>query len=277
MKKVLTQFILYLIITMTLLLSAMPLCCAEENTVAKLIISRQIQKGKSVVAQIKTDTSFSFNVLVLKIRFGEGLTFTQCHVADGTNGNMITTDNNGCLNITFIGAENQKTDNSILLNVTVKAVSDIPINSFVEFSLTDGSDGKGNLLLPYTEHFDIDIVDKITASSAAVGRKTTSSETDTSTKTNTKNRHSAVSATVPQQKQTAVETAVSSQNIQTVTEIQLSDNTAENPPLAVYTDGTTLFIAGGLCCFGIIAVIFISYTIGKKQTKNNLFRENRKD
>ena len=76
MKKVLTQFILYLIITMTLLLSAMPLCCAEENTVAKLIISRQIQKGKSVVAQIKTDTSFSFNVLVLKIRFGEGHTMS---------------------------------------------------------------------------------------------------------------------------------------------------------------------------------------------------------
>ncbi len=256
MKTVSFNILLWLTVLITAFQNACCHCLAVNAVPPEIVVDRQIQTGKSVTAQLRLNGSLSANVLVTEISCDDGLTITDCLVCNGVSGKIVTSQNNNQVNITLIGTEGYPIDKEkSLVDIRLKAVSDTAITSGISVFLIDGTDTDDKQISPCKQHYDIEIVRKATVSGTAVGNAVSLSDNGQSP---------SKRKTVSQQKNSPVPTAPLSQKTETFTEIQLPTDSQEIP-LTVHHDDTTLFITGGLCCLGIVIVIFISYHAGKRQ------------
>ena len=234
--------------------------CAETPVEISFSVSRQIQKGKSVPAQIELKTSAPVSVLHFSIVLGDGLEYTSCQLCENISGKILTAYENNHLNILLINAQGLHfptfTD---VITVRLKSVSDTVGSTGIQVGILQGTDINENLIPDTFQHYDVDIVEKITdnarATQAAVSRSSDNSSSK-STVTPKANNQKSVPANkstitaVPDFTETGTEYQLSTASVHTVMQ--------DNKKYSVIT-----FAAGGIFVLGITLVIFISYKYGK--------------
>ena len=241
---------------------------ANNEDILEMAVNREIQKGKSVTAQIHLKNAVSVSVLVMEVDLGRGLSCTDCRLSDGMGGKIITVFQESKVSITWIMTNGFTTDSEqSLLDLKIKANSNDTGNSNMTIKLIDGTDKNFHLISPQRKDYAIEIVEKVAVSDNATQRTAT---TDNS---NNKTRKSSEIPTSHQQKNSAVPTAapitIPTAELTTVTEIQLSTTSGEilSSTIQKNDDDLSVFLMGVLCCLGLVAVVMISYTMGKRQAK----------
>ena len=259
MKRI-TLLIFLLVLFSLTVNSALFDVSAETPVEISFSVSRQIQKGKSVPAQIGLKTSAPVSVLHFSIVLGDGLDYTSCQLCENIGGKILTAYENNHLNILLINAQGLHfptfTD---VITVKLKSVSDTVGSTGIQVGILQGTDISENLIPDTFQHYDVDIVEKITDNAKAVQTAVSRSSDSSSSKSTAvpKNNHQkSVPAnktpvtSVPDFTETGTEYQLSTAAVQTVMQ--------DNKKYSVRT-----FAAGGIFVLGITLVIFISYKYGK--------------
>ncbi|MBQ7522598.1 MAG: hypothetical protein IJU14_06950 [Clostridia bacterium] len=261
MKKLFYCFTICIIIV-SLFFSGSISALANNDDILEIAVNQQIQKGKSVTAQIRLKDAVEVSVLVMEIDLGKGLSCTDCHLSDGMGGKIITAFQENKVSITWIMTDGFTTNGEQnLIDLKIKANSTDIGNSNITVKLMDGTDKNFHLIAPQTKEYAVEIVEKVMVSDNGTQH--------TATANNTKTRKSSEISTSYQQKNSAIPTATPITELATITEIQLSTVSSENLSSEIKNnDGDlSIFLMGVLCCLGVVAIVIVSYTIGKRQAK----------
>ncbi len=263
MKKLFYCFTICIIIV-SLFFSGSISALANNDDILEIAVNQQIQKGKSVTAQIRLKDAVEVSVLVMEIDLGKGLSCTDCHLSDGMGGKIITAFQENKVSITWIMTDGFTTNGEQnLIDLKIKANSIDIGNSNITAKLMDGTDKNFHLIASQTKEYAVEIVEKVTVSDSGTQ--------GTATANNSKNK-TQKSSEIPtsyKQRNSAIPTATPITELATITEIQLSTVSSENLSSEIKNnnDDLSIFLMGILCCLGVVAIVIISYTIGKRQAK----------
>ncbi len=237
---------------------------ANNDDILEIAVSQQIQKGKSVTAQIRLKNVTEVSVLVMEVDLGRGLSCTDCRLSNGMGGKIFTVFQENKVSMTWIMTEGFTVNGEQnLIDLKIKANSTDIGNSNITIKLIDGTDKNFHLITPQAKEYTVEIVEKVTVSDSGTQK------TATANNSNNKIRKSSEIPTSYQQKNSTIPTAKPITELATITEIQLSTTSSEDLSSEIQhnDDDLSVFLMGVLCCLGVVAIVIISYTIGKRQAK----------
>lgn len=242
------------IAVLVVLFNSVITCICYDIVYGSINAPSQVAMGEGFTVNLQAQCNSDIGAIMFTLVHGSEIEYKSCRVNDKSCGYIEDTYSDNTLSVIYINTKGIETKNTTdLIEVTFKAENTITSTEIQIYTSYGASVDENALVSDNGESYTIDIVEKVSNTQSANGTKIK----DNSSSAN-KTSSAVREKKIPTEKTEILET------------IATDKATTVNNTISVKgSSNMNLFISGVIFAVAVVAVIVVSYKIGKKTVCKN--------